>query len=209
MELLRTLLTDPATFLTTAGYLGITAVVFAESGLFFGFFLPGDSLLFSAGLLASQGIFSLPLLSTLIVIAAILGDSVGYWFGRKAGPAIFSREDSFFFHKKHAERTKVFYEKHGAKTLILARFVPIIRTYAPILAGVGSMNYSLFLRYNILGGLLWGLSLPLLGYFLGKVFPASERYLSFIIIAIILVSFVPILKEIFFAWREKKAKVVY
>lgn len=207
MELLTLLLTDPSRFLEAAGYIGITAVVFIESGLFFGFFLPGDSLLFSAGFLASQGIFNIGILCALVTSAAILGDNVGYWSGKKIGPALFSREDSFFFHKKHIERTRAFYDRHGAKTLILARFVPVIRTYAPILAGVGSMEYASFLKYNVLGGVLWGVSLPIAGFLLGQAFPASEKYLSFIIVAIILISFVPIAKEVFVAWRDRRSAI--
>ena len=180
----------------TLGYAGLFAVVFAESGLFFGFFFPGDSLLFAAGLLASQGIFEVWLLAIILALAAIFGDSVGYWFGKKVGPAIFSREDSYFFHKKHIERTKNFYEKYGSRTVILARFVPIVRTFAPILAGVGSMSYRKFLSYNIIGGMLWSFVLTFLGYLLGAVVPSSESYISLIAFIIIIVSFLPVVIEI-------------
>lgn len=146
---------DPVVLIQSLGYVGLFSIVFAESGLFFGFFLPGDSLLFSAGLLASQDILDIYLLLIILPIAAITGDNVGYWFGAKVGPAIFTREDSLFFHKKHVERTHQFYEKYGAKAIILARFVPIVRTFTPILAGVGTMEYGKFLRFNMIGGFLW------------------------------------------------------
>jgi membrane-associated protein len=182
-------------FVETIGYAGLFAIVFAESGLFFGFFFPGDSLLFSAGLLASQGIFNVWQLGILLALAAILGDSVGYWFGKKVGPAIFSREDGRFFHKRHIERTKTFYEKYGSRTILLARFVPIVRTFAPILAGVGSMPYKKFLSYNIVGGILWSFALIFVGYFLGIFVPGAESYVTLIAIVIIIISFLPILKE--------------
>ncbi|MEI6346290.1 MAG: VTT domain-containing protein [bacterium] len=188
-------LLDPMFLVKTAGLAGVIAVVFAESGLFFGFFFPGDSLLFTAGLLASQGLLPIGWLLIGTGGAAILGDSVGYWFGKKTGPAIFSREDSLFFHKKHVERAQKFYEVHGKKTIILARFVPIVRTFAPILAGVGQMDYRTFLSYNIIGGLAWSLGLTSLGYFLGGLIPSIDRYLLPIVLGIIAISFVPIIHE--------------
>lgn len=178
-----------------AGLAGVIAVVFAESGLFFGFFFPGDSLLFTAGLLASQGLLPIGWLLIGTMLAAILGDSVGYWFGKKTGPAIFSREDSLFFHKKHVERAKKFYEQHGKKTIILARFVPIVRTFAPILAGVGKMDYRTFISYNIIGGAVWSLGLTALGYFLGGLIPSIDHYLLPIVLGIIAISFIPIIRE--------------
>ena len=191
----------------TLGYIGLFGIVFAESGLFFGFFFPGDRLLFTAGLLASQGILDITILTILVTLGAILGDSVGYWFGAKVGPMLFNREDSFFFHKRHVERTRLFYLKHGSRAIVLARFIPIVRTFAPILAGVGTMPYGKFLRYNIVGGILWGTGVTLLGYFLGATIPGIERYLFPIIIIIIVTSFIPIgidfLKE-----RRKKKKSV-
>jgi len=186
-------LLDPLFLVKTAGLAGVVAVVFAESGLFFGFFFPGDSLLFTAGLLASQGFLPIGWLLIGTFVAAVLGDSVGYWFGKKTGPAIFSREDSLFFHKKHIERAQRFYEKHGKKTIILARFVPIVRTFAPILAGVGKMDYRTFLTYNIIGGAIWAIGLTTLGYFLGTFIPSVDRYLLPIILGIIAISFVPII----------------
>ncbi|MDD5068430.1 MAG: VTT domain-containing protein [Candidatus Pacebacteria bacterium] len=184
-------------FVLQWSYLGIFVVVFAESGFLLGFFLPGDSLLFTAGLLASQGIFNIWILVPLIVIGAILGDSFGYYMGNKLGPKIFVRKDSFFFKQENVEKTNHFYEKYGVKTIILARFVPIVRTFAPIFAGVGGMKYATFLSYNVIGGFLWGAGVTLAGFFLGRAFPGIEHYLTYIIIAIILLSFVPILLEYF------------
>lgn len=186
---------DIITLIQAVGYIGLFAIIFAESGLFFGFFLPGDSLLFTAGLLASQGYFNYYILAIIFAFAAILGDNVGYMFGKKIGPKIFTREDSFFFQKKHVERTHNFYEKYGTKTIVLARFIPIVRTFAPILAGVGKMNYGLFFRYNIIGGLLWGIGISFIGYFLGSRVPNIENYLTLIIAGIIVASFLPIIFE--------------
>lgn len=187
---------DLVALIQMIGYLGLFAIVFAESGLFFGFFFPGDSLLFTAGLLASQGLLNVSILVPLMVAGAILGDSVGYWFGAKVGPKIFTREDSFFFHKRHVERTHNFYLKYGAKAIVLARFIPIVRTFTPILAGVGTMPYGTFLKWNIIGGVLWGAGVTLAGYFLGATVPGIERYLLPIVIGIIVVSFVPIIVEL-------------
>jgi membrane-associated protein len=182
---------DLAKIIETIGYLGVLAIVFAESGLLIGLFLPGDSLLFTAGFLASVGLFNLPLLATSAFLAAVLGDNVGYAFGKRVGPVIFKREDSFWFHKKHVERTQRFYEKHGGKTIILARFVPIVRTLAPVLAGVGNMNYRTFFLYNVVGGFLWAVGLTSLGYFLGSMIPNIDRYILPIIVVIIILSFLP------------------
>ena len=154
-------LLDPEFLVRTLGLVGVLAIVFAESGLFFGFFLPGDSLLFTAGLFASQGYFSIFLLLFGAMAAAILGDNIGYAFGYRVGQTIYTRKDSFFFKKKHAEKARIFYEKYGNKTIVLARFVPIVRTFAPIVAGVGQMSYDKFLRYNILYFLLRNLKLHL------------------------------------------------
>lgn len=187
---------EPLIIIQTVGLIGVWAIVFAESGLFFGFFFPGDSLLFTAGFLASQGLLNIWTLAFGCAIAAILGDSVGYWFGRKVGPKIFSREDSFFFNKKHILRTKSFYDRYGKKTIILARFVPIVRTFAPILAGVGEMNYRTFLSYNVIGGILWTFAFTWGGYLLGNLIPNSEKYLTFIIVGIIIVSLIPAAIEV-------------
>ena len=173
------------------GYWGILAVVFAESGLFFGFFLPGDSLLFIAGLLASRGVFPLSHLLIGSFIAAVLGDNVGYNFGKRVGVKLFTREDSVLFHKDHVARAQHFYEKYGKKAIVLARFVPIVRTFAPIAAGVGSMEYKTFFAYNVIGGLAWTAGFSLLGYFIGDLLPEGEKYFSIIIMAIIVISLIP------------------
>jgi membrane-associated protein len=196
-------LLEPRHLIETVGLLGIFGVVFAESGLFFGFFLPGDSLLFTAGLLASQGYFNIFILVLGSMVCAIVGDSVGYAFGKKVGPALFSREDSLFFKKQHAIKARDFYEKYGVKTIILARFIPIVRTFAPIVAGIGDMKYRTFVTYNIIGGILWVFSMTLLGYFLGATVPGIDKYLHYIIIGIIFVSFIPVFIEVIKAYREK------
>ncbi len=188
---------DPIIIIKSLGLIGVVSIIFAESGLFFGFFLPGDTLLFTAGLLASQGYISFFSLVILCILAAILGDSVGYAFGSKMGPKIFFKQDSFFFNKKHIERSKIFFDKYGKKAIILARFVPIVRTFTPILAGVGEMEYKLFLRYNVIGGALWVLLLSTGGYFLGRVIPDPDKYLLPIIILITVFSLLPLIKELF------------
>ncbi len=183
---------NPMELISFVGLFGIFAIIFAESGLFIGFFLPGDSLLFTAGLLASQGYFPIWGLVIGSAIAAIAGDSVGYQFGRRLGPKIFTKEDSFFFHKKHIIRAQGFYEKHGKKTIILARFIPVVRTFAPIVAGVGGMKYKTFFIYNVVGGILWTVTLSLIGYFLGNAIPDIDTYILPIILGIILVSTLPV-----------------
>lgn len=193
---------DPIAIIKAGGYLGIAAIVFAESGLLIGIFFPGDSLLFAAGLLSAAGFLSPIPLIVLVVIAAITGDSVGYWFGANVGPALFKRKDSFFFKQEYLKRTELFYQKYGGRAVVLARFVPIIRTLAPVLAGIGSMKYSTFLRYNILGGTLWGAGMTLLGYFLGSLIPGSERYILPISLVIIVISFLPIFINLI---RDKRA----
>lgn len=198
---------DAETIIKTAGYLGIFLVVFAESGLLFGFFLPGDSLLFTAGFFAAQGIFGLsfwPLLVG-IVISAILGDSVGYLFGQKIGPKIFRRRESFFFSSSNVKLAEDFYQRHGGKAIILARFVPIVRTFAPILAGVGTMPYSSFLIFNALGGLAWSVLFTSLGYLLGNI-PGTEHYIQLIILGIILLSITPGLWHLL-AKQDRRQKV--
>lgn len=182
---------DIIALIKTAGYLGLFLIVFAESGLFIGFFLPGDSLLFTAGFLASQGFLHILPLIIITFTAAILGDNVGYAFGRKVGVKIFTREDSIIFHKDHLVRAQHFYERYGGKTLVLARFMPIIRTFAPIVAGVGNMKYSDFVFYNLLGGAIWGLGLPLIGYFLGNTIPNIDKYLIPIVLFIVFSSVIP------------------
>lgn len=183
------------------GYPGLFAIVFLESGVFFGFFLPGASMLFTAGLLASQGFFNVWALIPLLTIAAILGDSVGYWFGHKVGVTLFFRKDSRFFKREYLERAKDFYDKHGAQTIFLARFIPIVRTFAPILAGITNMRYQTFVTYNILGAICWGAGVTFAGYYLGMRVPNMEKYLLFVILGIIVVTTLPIF------WELRKPRV--
>ncbi|MDP3764803.1 MAG: VTT domain-containing protein [bacterium] len=187
---------DLISLIKTAGYLGLFGIVFAESGLFIGFFLPGDSLLFTAGFLASQNFLDIKILAPLTFLAAILGDSFGYAFGNKVGYKLFTKEDSFLFHRHHLERAEKFYKKHGGQAIILARFMPVVRTFAPILAGVGKMKYSTFLFYNIIGAFLWAIGLTSMGYYLGSAIPNIDKYLLPIIALIIFLSVSPSLIHI-------------
>jgi membrane-associated protein len=182
------------------GYPGLFAIVFAETGLFLGFFLPGDSLLFIAGFLAGLGVFNIWLLMALLWVAAVAGNMVGYEFGKRVGPRIFAREDSFLFKKDHALKAQKFYEKHGAKTLFLARFMPIVRTFAPIVAGVAKMEYRSFLFYSTTGATAWVVGLVLVGYYLGGL-PIVREYLEVVILGIIFVSVLPAIVEY---WKEKR-----
>ncbi len=191
-----TSLINPEHLITTLGTLGVIAIIFLETGAFFGFFLPGDSLLFTAGFLASQGYVSLPWLLAGTFVAAIVGDSVGYAFGRKIGPKLFSKQDSIFFNKEYITRAQEFYEKHGKKTIIFARFMPIVRTFAPIIAGVGKMEYRSFIIFNIVGAFIWTWGMLWLGYGLGSLIPNPDRYIIPVVIIIVLVSSFPAIKEI-------------
>lgn len=184
---------DPMVIIKAVGIIGIIAIIFAETGLFFGFFFPGDSLLFTAGVLASQGFLSLPVLLIGCILAAIIGDTIGYWSGKKYGRKLFEKENSLFFKKKHLYDAEIFYEKHGKFTIIIARFVPIIRTFAPIVAGIGKMRYSLFLSYNVFGGIFWVSLMLLAGYFLGGIIPNPDKYIIPIAFLIIVLSFFPII----------------
>lgn len=189
--------TDVETIIATMGVLGILAVVFAESGLLIGFFLPGDTLLFTAGFLVNVGIlkFNVHLLVVLLFVAAVLGDSVGYTFGRRIGRRLFTRPNSRLFKQENIQRAEAFYEKHGGKTIILARFIPVVRTFAPVVAGVAKMNYTTFLSYNLIGGLLWAGGVTYLGYFLGSWFTSLglgiDQVLLPIVILVILLSIAP------------------
>lgn len=182
-------------------------MIYAESGLFFGFFLPGDSALFTAGVLASAGYFNIWILCPLLFVAAVLGDSTGYAFGIRMGPRIFTKEDSLIFRKSHLERARTFFAKHGPRSIVLARFIPAGRTFVPILAGVGEMPYRTFLIYNIVGAVLWALGLPLLGFWLGNTIPDIDTYLLPIILLIILLSLFPALFAYFRGRGSKHASV--
>lgn len=175
------------------GLLGMTGIVFAETGLLVGFFLPGDSLLVAAGLLIAKGDFQVSLwaLNASLIAAAILGDTVGYWFGFKTGQALFRKEDSFLFRRKHLLAAQAFYERHGGKTIVLARFMPIIRTFAPVVAGVARMDYRRFLFFNVFGGTFWVLSMIFTGYYLGLLFPNALKRIDMIILVVIFVSLLP------------------
>jgi membrane-associated protein len=197
---------DITTLIQTAGYIGTAGIVFAESGLFFGFFLPGDSLLFTAGILASQGFFEIWILVPLLFISAVAGDSVGYSFGYRLGPKLFMRPNSKLFKKEHLIKANTFFEKHGKKTIILARFVPVVRTFAPILAGAAKMHYRTFLAYNVIGGFLWAVGLTVLGYYLGGVIPNIDRYLLPILAVIIVASISPGIKAIISQYLSSRKK---
>jgi membrane-associated protein len=195
---------DILPLIQTIGLLGIFFFAFAESGIFLGFFLPGDSLLFTAGVMAAAGYFNITILFLGCFVAAILGDSFGYWFGGKIGPKIFSKPDSFFWNHKNLEKTAEFFRKHGNKTITLARFMPIVRTFAPILAGVGKMNYKTFLFWNVLGAMFWSGGLIFSGYFLGNQIKDIDQFILPIILVIIFLSVLPILFHLFKTRRENK-----
>lgn len=191
----------------TYGYVGaliVFFVIFAESGLLIGFFLPGDSVLFTAGFLASRGYIDIWFLAIGCFIAAVTGDSIGYSFGKRVGQKLFHRENSVLFHKDNLLKAQQFYAIHGKKTIILARFLPVVRTFAPIVAGIADMHYPTFLAFNIVGGLLWAVGLSVAGYFLGRVIPNVDRYLLPIIVGIILVSILPTLIHIFKEEKHRK-----
>lgn len=203
---------DLQQFIATIGYIGIFGIIFAESGLLVGFFLPGDSLLFTAGAIAGNQELqktlnvelSYPILAVGCFIAAVTGDSVGYWFGSRVGRRLFQRDDSLFFKKKYLYQAEGLYAKHGGKIIVLARFMPIVRTFAPIVAGMGTMHYGRFLSYNVFGGLLWAVGVTTAGYLLGE---AAEGYLLPLILIIIFVSVLPpaihVLRDYL---KERKAK---
>ena len=185
------------------GYPGLIGIVFAETGLLVGFFLPGDSLLFTAGFLASLGVMDVRVLLLTLAIAAVVGDQVGYLIGRKAGEALYRREDSRFFKRKHLVAAHEFYEKYGGKTIFLARFVPVIRTFAPTVAGAARMDYRKFVFYNIAGGISWVFSMVGGGYLLGQTFPGLKKHIELVVLGIIFVSVLPIAWE---AWKARRAR---
>jgi membrane-associated protein len=201
---------DPKELIDKVGLVGVWLVIFAESGLLIGFFLPGDSLLFTAGFFASgpdsiPDELHLPLLPLLIgcFLAAVIGDQVGYLFGKRVGPALFRRPDSRFFKQENVDKAQAFFDKHGSKTIVLARFVPIVRTFVPVIAGVSRMKYRTFVTYNIVGGLLWAVGVTLLGYFLGQV-DFVENNLEVAILTVVGISLLPIVIEVVKARREKR-----
>ncbi len=193
---------DVESLIKWGGLLLICTIIFVETGLLVGFFLPGDSLLVTAGIFAAAGILDLWLLLLLVPVCAIAGDQLNYYMGRKAGDYLYSRKDSFFFRRNHLQKAHDFYEKHGSKTIVLARFVPIVRTFAPAVAGAAKMSYRAFISFNIIGGLLWVFSTVLLGFSLGSVIPDIDKYLHLIIIVVILLSFVPFAVE-YYKHRQK------
>ncbi len=199
---------DPEKLIANGGYVILFAIVFAESGLLIGFFLPGDSLLFVAGMASAGSLGDVQLNIWVVLIgvfvAAVAGDQVGYLFGHKVGPALFKRPDSRIFKHEHVEKAQRFFDRHGPRAIILARFVPVVRTFCPIVAGVGHMEYSTFVRYNVVGGLLWGAGVTLLGYFLGNV-PFIEENLEVALLAIVVVSLLPVAIEVIRHRRQAKA----
>jgi membrane-associated protein len=183
---------DVRALIAWGGYVGLTAIIFAETGLLIGFFLPGDSLLVTAGLLAATtGVFNVWILGLLLTAASIIGNTAGYAIGRAAGPRLFSRDDSLLFNKKHLYRAHEFYEKHGGKTIIIARFMPIVRTFVPVVAGMAQMGYRRYTLYNIVGGLGWIWSMLFIGYFLGRYIPGVDSHIETVIILVILISLLP------------------
>jgi membrane-associated protein len=200
---------DPQEMLDSFGpyaTIGLFLIVFAETGLLIGFFLPGDSLLFTAGVLASKGDLNIAVILLGCFLAAVAGDQVGYMFGQKAGPALFRREDSRIFKQQYVHRANEFFERHGKKTIVIARFVPVVRTFAPILAGVGDMQYRTFLTFNVIGALLWAVGVTMAGYVLGDTIPDIDKYLLPIIGVIIVLSILPPLIEVMRERKRKRAK---
>lgn len=194
-------LLHPEHLLQTFGTIGLLLVIFAESGLLIGFFLPGDSLLFTAGLLASQGKLNMAVIVVGCMVAAIVGDQVGYQFGKRVGPALFKRQDSRLFKQEYVEKAQSYFDRYGSRTIVLARFIPIVRTFAPIVAGVGQMDYKTFSTYNVAGGVLWAGGVTTLGYILGETIPDIDKYLLPAIGVIVLLSVAPVAIEIL---RERR-----
>lgn len=192
---------DPEFLIRTFGFIGLLAIVYAESAILLGVILPGDSLLFTAGLLSATGVLGVPIWVLLVTIpvAAVGGDQTGYWVGRKAGPAIFNRPDSRIFKQAYVERAHDFFEKYGPRTVAMARFVPIVRTLAPIMAGASKMDYRKFTIYNLCGDIVWGVGVTTLGYFLGQI-PFVREYIELILILIVFLSVLPMLLHLGKAW---------
>jgi membrane-associated protein len=197
-------LTDVRELVRVGGYVGLTAIIFAETGLLVGFFLPGDSLIVTAGLLSAQPQFGLNVyvLGVLLTLAAIIGNSVGYAIGRATGPRLFTRDDSLLFKKKHLYRAQDFYQKHGGKTLVIARFMPIVRTFVPVVAGLANMPLKAYTAYNVLGAVGWIWSMLFIGHFLGRVVPGIDKHIEPMILIIIALSLLPAL----ISWRRERSK---
>jgi membrane-associated protein len=187
------------------GYIALTAIVFTETGLLVGFFLPGDSLLITAGLVAATGQLNIWWLNGLLILAAVTGDSVGYAIGRRLGPRLFRRPKSLLFNPRHVERTRVFYARHGAKTIVIARFVPIVRTFAPVVAGVAQMEYRRFIFYNVAGGVGWVTSMTWAGYLLGQAVPNISDHIHIVVLVVIALSLIPIVLELVRERRRRSA----
>ena len=194
---------DITEWVATVGYVGLFIIIFLETGLFIGFFLPGDSLVFTAGLLAAKGVFNIWILTILLSGTAFLGYSVGYWFGDKLGHWLMRRKESIWFKKRYVEQAHQFYLKHGGKALVLGRLVPIVRTFVPIVAGMGKMKYSTYQFYNFIGALVWGTGVTLAGYYLGTLIPNATHY---ILPVVMLVIFISILPAIYHYWRSRRSK---
>lgn len=186
------------------GYFVLFLIVFAETGLLIGFFLPGDSLLVTAGVLAAAGVLDITLLNLVLIPAAIIGDATGYTIGLRGGRRLMNRENSRFFRREHLEKTQRFYEKHGGKTIVLARFIPLIRTFAPVVAGIGRMPYRQFALFNVFGGLFWIASTTLTGYFLGSRVPNISQHLHYVIGAVVLLSILPVIYELVRGWMRRR-----
>lgn len=192
---------DLEQWLLTIGYAGMLGIIFAETGLFFGFFLPGDSLIFTAGILAARGIFHLSVLIPSLIIAAVLGYQVGYWLGKRLGHWLMQRKDSVWFKKRYIEQAHQFYEKHGGQAMILCRIVPIVRTFCPIVAGMAGMPMKRYLSYNVIGASLWVVVMSLIGYFVGNVFPKSQKLILPMVLVIIVLSVLP---GVYHYWKQRK-----
>ncbi len=194
---------------TWGGYIGLFLIVFAETGLLIGFFLPGDSMLVTAGLLIASGKVPMDIvwLNVILCVAAITGDATGYWIGLRTGHALYNRPQSRFFRRDHLLKTKEFYERYGGITIVLARFMPFARTFAPVVAGVAEMTYRRFAFFNIIGGVSWVVSMTLIGYFLGRLVPGIERYVEYLIVGIVFISVLPlIIKYLQHRAEQKKSR---
>ncbi|MBM4166722.1 MAG: DedA family protein [Ignavibacteria bacterium] len=200
-------LTDVKAIIQWGGLIAIILIVFAETGLLVGFFLPGDSLLVTAGLFAASGMFDIYTLNISVILAAIIGDAVGYYIGKRSGGALYQRKDSRFFKKEHLLKTKEFYEKYGGITIVLARFMPFARTFAPVVAGVAEMKYQKFFSFNVWGGIFWVVSMTLIGFFLGKLIPDIDKHIFKVIIVVVFLSLLPgIIKIVQIQWKKRNDK---